>query len=58
MQLKEICGIMSFIYKLVDMAVCEMAYDERKGQSRLSCPPNDVAKALPLQTYFGISNRQ
>ncbi|MGI0061828.1 MAG: hypothetical protein ACREBA_05180 [Nitrosotalea sp.] len=56
-QLKEVSGTILLIRKLVDIAAGSAREGEHRGPGRPPCPPGDVAKALLLQAYFGVSNR-
>jgi transposase len=56
-QVREISGTLSLIRRLVDIAARTVLQERQKAPGRPPCPPDDVAKALLLQSYFGVSNR-
>jgi transposase len=55
-QVNELADMLRLIKKFVDMAA-ERVPVEHQGPGRPPYPPADVAKALLLQSYFGVSNR-
>jgi transposase len=59
LQVREVSSMLELIRKFVDAASGRVQLQERgrKGGRPPVYPPSDVAKALLLQSYFGVSNR-
>lgn len=55
-QVNEIADTLNLIRRFVDMASRRMR-ERPKGRGRPPYPPSDVAKALLMQSYFGVSDR-
>jgi len=56
-QLNEIADMLNLIRRLVNIASSRVPERPRKGRGRPPFPARDVAKALLLQSYFGVSDR-
>lgn len=55
-QVNELADVLEMIRKFVDTASSRIP-ERPRGRGRPPYPPADVAKALLLQSYFGVSNR-
>jgi transposase len=58
-QVREVSDMLALIKKFVEIAsgrIPPEEYARRRGRP-ITYPPSDVAKALLLQSYFGVSNR-
>jgi transposase len=59
-QVREVSDMLALIRRFVEVASGRIPPEEyqRRGRGRpIAYPPSDVAKALLLQSYFGVSNR-
>ena len=60
-QVREVSDMLALIKRFVEVAsgrIPPEEYERSKRRGRPSTyPPSDVAKALLLQSYFGVSNR-
>lgn len=56
-QVREVSSMLGMITKFVDVASGRVQFQERGRGRPPVYPPSDVAKALLLQSYFGVSNR-
>ncbi len=59
-QINEINNMLLFIKDMVDEACKRLKIEEvpeKKERGRPSKPPRDLAKAILIQQYFGVSNR-
>jgi transposase len=56
-QVNEMADTLNLIRKFVDRASARIPEKPRRGRGRPPFPARDVAKALLLQTYFGVSDR-
>lgn len=58
-QINEINDMLLLIREAVDQAVSRLGLDEtaQNGPGRPPYPPADLAKAILIQQYFGVSNR-
>jgi transposase len=59
-QINEINNMLLFIRNMVDEACKRLKLEgvpEKKERGRPSKPPKDLAKAVLMQQYFGVSNR-
>lgn len=58
LQVREVSSMLELIRKFVDVASGRVQLQERGRRGRPPVyPPSGVAKALLLQSYFGVSNR-
>lgn len=57
LQVREVSSMLELIRKFVDVASGRVQLQERGRGRPPVYPPSDVAKALLLQSYFGVSNR-
>jgi len=56
-QINEINDMLLMITEAVDVACRRLEFEEVKGPGRPPNSPGDLAKAILMQQYFGVSNR-